>query len=57
MLSDTQRYALYFAVLLIAFGHLLGFVGVLLAVPLAAIALVLVRHLKRRYQHSGLYNN
>jgi predicted PurR-regulated permease PerM len=42
---------------ILAFGHLLGFVGVLLAVPLAAVALVLVRHLKRRYQHSGLYND
>jgi predicted PurR-regulated permease PerM len=42
---------------ILAFGHLLGFVGVLLAVPLAAVVLVLVRHLKRRYEHSGLYKD
>jgi predicted PurR-regulated permease PerM len=40
---------------ILAFGNLLGFVGVLLAVPLAAITLVLVRHLKQRYQSSALY--
>jgi predicted PurR-regulated permease PerM len=40
---------------ILAFGHLLGFVGVLLAVPLAAIFLVLLRHLKRKYLDSGLY--
>jgi predicted PurR-regulated permease PerM len=42
---------------ILAFGNLLGFVGVLLAVPLAAITLVLVRHLKHRYQTSGLYKD
>jgi predicted PurR-regulated permease PerM len=42
---------------ILAFGTLLGFVGVLLAVPLAAITLVLVRHLKHRYQTSGLYKD
>ncbi len=42
---------------ILAFGNLLGFVGILLAVPLAAITLVLVRHLKRRYQASGLYKD
>ena len=42
---------------ILAFGNLLGFVGVLLAVPLAAITLVLVRHLKQRYQASGLYKD
>ena len=42
---------------ILAFGNLLGFVGVLLAVPLAAIALVLLRHLKLRYQSSGLYKD
>ena len=42
---------------ILAFGNLLGFVGVLLAVPLAAITLVLVRHLKLRYQSSGLYKD
>ena len=42
---------------ILAFGNLLGFVGVLLAVPLASITLVLVRHLKLRYQSSGLYKD
>jgi predicted PurR-regulated permease PerM len=42
---------------ILAFGHLLGFVGVLLAVPLASVTLVLLRHLKRRYQASGLYRD
>ena len=42
---------------ILAFGNLLGFVGILLAVPLAAITLVLVRHLKQRYQASGLYKD
>ena len=42
---------------ILAFGNLLGFVGVLLAVPLAAITLVLLRHLKLRYQSSGLYKD
>lgn len=40
---------------ILAFGHLLGLVGVLLAVPLAAVTLVLLRHFVRRYQASGLY--
>ncbi|MEO8626675.1 MAG: AI-2E family transporter [Betaproteobacteria bacterium] len=41
---------------ILAFGYLLGFVGVLLAVPLASILLVLVRHMKRKYQTSALYD-
>jgi predicted PurR-regulated permease PerM len=41
---------------ILAFGSLLGFVGVLLAVPLASIVLVLVRHLKGKYQTSRLYD-
>ncbi len=41
---------------LFAFGYLLGFVGLLIAVPLAAITGVLVRFALRRYLDSPLYN-
>jgi len=41
---------------LFAFGYLLGFVGLLIAVPLAAITGVLVRFALRRYLESPLYN-
>jgi predicted PurR-regulated permease PerM len=40
---------------LFAFGYLLGFVGMLLAVPLAAAIGVIVRIALRRYQDSTLY--
>jgi predicted PurR-regulated permease PerM len=40
---------------LIAFGYLFGFVGLLLAVPLAAAAGVLIRFAVRRYRASALY--
>lgn len=40
---------------LMAFGQLFGFVGVLLALPLAAMLLVGLRHLKRHYLDSALY--
>jgi len=40
---------------LFAFGYLLGFVGVLVAVPLAAAVGVLVRFALRRYLESPLY--
>lgn len=40
---------------LMAFGELLGFVGVLLALPLAAISVILGRHLLQRYFNSGFY--
>ena len=40
---------------LFAFGYLLGFVGLLLAVPLAAIVGVLVRFALRRYLESPFY--
>ncbi|HUN52807.1 MAG TPA: AI-2E family transporter [Candidatus Sulfotelmatobacter sp.] len=40
---------------LLAFGVLFGFVGVLLAVPLAAVIGVLVRFALRRYLASGFY--
>ncbi len=38
-----------------AFGYLLGFVGLLVAVPLAAMAAVLVRFAVRQYLASALY--
>ncbi|HZQ01814.1 MAG TPA: AI-2E family transporter [Reyranella sp.] len=40
---------------LLAGGSLLGFVGVLVAVPIAAIVGVLVRHLLGRYRASSIY--
>lgn len=40
---------------LLAFGFLFGFVGLLLAVPLAAIGGVLVRYGVRKYKASSLY--
>jgi predicted PurR-regulated permease PerM len=40
---------------LLAFGHLFGFFGVLLALPLAAILLVALRHLKGWYLTSDFY--
>jgi predicted PurR-regulated permease PerM len=40
---------------LMAFGQLFGFVGVLLALPLAAITLVAVRRLRQRYLNSAWY--
>ncbi|HQZ12993.1 MAG TPA: AI-2E family transporter [Devosia sp.] len=40
---------------LLAFTLLFGFVGLLLAVPLAAISGVLVRYLLKKYQESWLY--
>jgi predicted PurR-regulated permease PerM len=40
---------------LMAFGHLFGFVGVLVALPLSAVALVAVRRLKSLYLRSELF--
>ena len=40
---------------LLAFGYLLGFVGLLVAVPLAATIGVLVRFALQRYRASALY--
>jgi predicted PurR-regulated permease PerM len=40
---------------LLAFGHLLGFVGVLIALPLSAVLLVAGRRLKAVYEQSELY--
>lgn len=45
--------AVIFAVL--AGGQLFGFFGVLLALPVAAVLAVLVRHAHQRYLQSGLY--
>ena len=45
--------AVIFAVL--AGGQLFGFVGVLLALPVAAVVAVVVRHAHERYLQSGLY--
>jgi predicted PurR-regulated permease PerM len=36
-------------------GHLFGFIGVLLALPVAAIVMVLLRHLKQHYVRSEIY--
>jgi predicted PurR-regulated permease PerM len=40
---------------LFAFGYIFGFVGLLLAVPMAAAAGVLVRFALKQYLHSKLY--
>jgi predicted PurR-regulated permease PerM len=40
---------------LFAFGYLFGFVGLLLAVPLAAATGVLIRFALRKYLASSLY--
>ena len=42
---------------LMAFGQLMGFVGVLIALPLAAICLVLLREGKDIYMRSDFYRN
>jgi predicted PurR-regulated permease PerM len=38
-----------------AFGQLMGFVGVLIALPASAVLLVALRRLRLRYLSSGLY--
>ena len=45
--------AVIFAVL--AGGQLFGFVGVLLALPIAAVIAVVLRHVHERYTQSELY--
>lgn len=40
---------------LLAFGHLFGFVGVLIALPASAVLLVAIRRLRQRYLASALY--
>jgi predicted PurR-regulated permease PerM len=41
---------------LLAFGQLFGFFGVLLALPLAAILLVVLRHSREHYLNSEMYD-
>jgi predicted PurR-regulated permease PerM len=45
--------AVIFAVL--AGGQLFGFLGVLLALPIASVIMVLIRHIHDRYKGSELY--
>jgi predicted PurR-regulated permease PerM len=40
---------------LLAFGQLLGFVGVLMALPLSAVLLVAIRRMRDAYLGSALY--
>jgi len=47
--------AVIFAVM--AGGTLFGFVGVLLALPVAAIVMVMLRHMQQVYRQSDLYSN
>ncbi|WP_293009092.1 AI-2E family transporter [Nitrosomonas sp.] len=42
---------------LLAFGQLFGFFGILLALPVSAVILVWLRHLRKRYLGSDLYNS
>lgn len=51
----TKLHPVWVMFALLAGGALLGFVGVLVAVPVAAAAGVLVRFLMRRYSDSALY--
>ena len=41
---------------LLAFGQLFGFVGLLLALPASAVLLVWLRHVRKQYLESNLYN-
>ena len=41
---------------LLAFGQLLGFIGVLIALPASAVLLVAIRRLRAGYMRSKLYN-
>jgi predicted PurR-regulated permease PerM len=41
---------------LLAFGHLLGFVGVLIALPLSAVAAVAVKRLHKAYLATSLFH-
>jgi predicted PurR-regulated permease PerM len=45
--------AVIFAIM--AGGQLFGFLGVLLALPVAAVSMVLLRHVHEHYRRSGLY--
>ena len=41
---------------IMAGGHLFGFTGILLALPIGAIIMVLLTHLHENYKNSGLYS-
>ena len=41
---------------LLAFGALLGFIGVLLALPMSAVVAVALRRLRKAYLDSDFYN-
>ena len=45
--------AVIFAIM--AGGQLFGFLGVLLALPVAAVSMVLLRYAHERYRSSGMY--
>ena len=47
--------AVIFAVM--AGGQLFGFIGILLALPVAAVIMVILRHIHRHYVHSGIYDD
>jgi predicted PurR-regulated permease PerM len=53
--ESVGLHPLWLMLALFAFGYLFGFVGLLLAVPLAAVAGVLVRFALRQYLASPLY--
>jgi predicted PurR-regulated permease PerM len=40
---------------LLAFGQLFGFFGILLALPVSAVLLVWLRHIRQQYLESNLY--
>lgn len=42
---------------ILAGGHLFGFVGVLLALPVASVIMVLLRYMHKQYMQSELYSN
>lgn len=42
---------------ILAFSQLLGFVGILIAVPVFAVLMVFLRHFRGRYLNSGYYNH
>lgn len=54
--SSVGLHPVWLMFALLAFGYLFGFVGLLLAVPLAAASGVLVRYALTRYTHSKLYS-
>ena len=54
--ARVRLHPLWITFALLSFGLLMGFTGVLLAVPVAAIMGVLVRHFVQVYLHSPLYH-